>query len=161
MSGIEHRIRVLESRLNTNDGICHCPGRERCVPAGHVDSRGILWYTNPDTCPDCGGSTIEVPGARMVIHNMSADIDTPIEALPFGGYDRWHPWGPPPGRQEEIYPTGVAAEVERTRTETGEWSRVVFVPIAELCPDAVPAGDRGERNCIVIDRDNDGKADSK
>lgn len=132
-SQLERRIAAMERAINPGDGVCRCPGTERFVAMAHVDSRGVLWYTNRETCAVCGGST-RTPGTegnRVTVIRFDADT-APIEELPFGGYDRWFPWGPPPGRTEEIEPTGVADEVERTRTEPGEWSRAVFVPIAEL-----------------------------
>jgi hypothetical protein len=71
----------------------------------------------------------------VVIIDLHDGPDMPTELRRFGGWDRWHPWGPPPGRREEIIATGVADEVERTRTAPGEWSRLVFVSIVELMGD--------------------------
>jgi hypothetical protein len=132
MASIDQRLRKAEGRLGTIDGQCHCPDRDRYIPFGHVDSRGVFWLTNPETCPACGGSTVTNPDAVMRIIDFGEGPDLPLDARPFGGWDRWHPWGPPPGRREEIIATGIADEVERTRTAPGEWSRPVFVSIAEL-----------------------------
>lgn len=129
-SAMDGRVSKLEALVG-GDGTCQCPGRERCVPTGHVDGNGVLWYANPESCPDCGGSTVVASVTRYVIINMS-DSDTPLDLLPFGGYDRWHPAGPPPGREEEIYPTGVADVVERSRTTPGGSTHLVWVPIDDL-----------------------------
>lgn len=127
---MDRRLRKLEM-LVSDDGVCRCPDRDRYVPVGHIDGHGVLWYTNPESCPDCGGSTVIVPVTRYVIINTSHD-DKPLDLLPFAGYDRWYPTGPPTGREEEIYPTGVTDVVERVRANPGEWSRRVWVPIGEL-----------------------------